>query len=181
MLKFAKNLIKGFFLFFLANDVIGKFPIWTIRKLYFKILGAKIGRGSVLNMHQYIMKARKLEIGNYTHINRGCFLDARGGLIIGNNVSVSYNAKLVTGGHDYNSPQFTGKFLPVIIEDYAWIGINAVILQGVTIGEGAIVATGSVVTKDVPAYSVVAGIPAKIIGERKQGLNYKCTWTTPFV
>ena len=65
---------------------------------------------------------------------------------------------------------------PVKIEDYAWLGTRATVLAGVTIGRGAVVATGAVVTRDVEAYTVVAGIPARKIGERPRDLAYSCRW-----
>ena len=85
----------------------------------------------------------------------------------------------VTGSHDYKSPNFQGIFKPIVIEDYAWIGVGATILQGVTIGRGAVVCAGAVVTKDVPAYAVVAGVPAKTIGSRPKNLDYECKWDVP--
>ena len=76
--------------------------------------------------------------------------------------------------HDINDPNFNPVFGEVIIEDYVFIGPRAIILPGVEIGKGAVVAAGAVVTKDVPPFAIVGGIPAKIIGERKtKKLNYK--------
>lgn len=114
----------------------------------------------------------RLEIGDNTHINQGCFLDARGGLKIGNNVSISHYSKLISGGHDWNSPNFEGIFLPINIEDYVWIGVNSIVLQGVTIKEGSVIGSGSVVTKDTDPYYLYLGIPAKKIKQRINHLTY---------
>ena len=103
------------------------------------------------------------------------------GITIGDNVSISHNVSIVTGGHDLNSRDFVGVFKPIEISNYVWIGLNVTILQGITIGKGAVVAAGSVVTKDIPSYAIVAGVPAKIIGERNRSLEYRCSWTVPFV
>lgn len=103
-----------------------------------------------------------------------CTLDARGGLYIGDSVSVSHGVMLMTGSHDINAVNFSVNYLPIRIGDYVWIGCAAIVLQNVTIGKGAVVAAGSVVTKDVPPYCIVAGIPAQVIGKRNENLDYKC-------
>lgn len=168
---------KLFFYFtvFILNDVVSYIPCHYLRILYCKLIGIKIGKSTTVNMHQYILEPSRLSIGNNTHINRGCILDARGFLSIGDSVSISYNVAIMTGSHDSMSPTFSGRHLPIFIEDYVWIGVGAKILNDVRIGRGAIVAAGSVVTKDVPPYSIVAGIPAKPIGERIKELDYKCS------
>jgi len=134
-----------------------------------------------MNMSQYFFYINRLKIGKHTHINRGCFFDARAGINIGNNVSISHQVSLLTGGHDVHSSDFSGIFRPIDIKDYVWIGVNATILQGVTIGEGAVVAAGAVVVKDVEPYSIVGGVPAKKIGIRNKNLNYTPSWNLPFV
>ena len=127
----------------------------------------------------YFQEVFNLRIGKYSHINRGCLLDARGGIVIGDSVSISHNVSLVTGGHDHQSSIFAGQFKPIVIDDYVWIGIGVIVLQGVHIGKGAVVCAGAVVTKDVGEYEIVAGVPAKKIGERNKDLDYKCLWETP--
>lgn len=181
MVVYIKRFIYLFIYYYLCNDVFGKIPSWTVRKTYFRLLGIRFGKNSVFHLRQYIMDARKLVVGSNTHINRGCLLDARGGIKIGDSVSISFNVSLMTGSHKVNSKKFEGIFEPIVIEDYVWIGVNAVILQGLTIGKGAVVATGSVVTKDVLPFTIVAGIPAKVIGVRNNDLNYKCADGYPFL
>lgn len=101
-------------------------------------------------------------------------LDGRGTLKIGDNVDIAQEVNIWTEDHDYNSPSFKSQVKPVFIEDYVWIATRATILPGVTIGKGAVVACGAVVTKDVPPLAIVAGVPAKIIGYRKEeALQYK--------
>ena len=80
----------------------------------------------------------------------------------------------MTGSHDINSEDFKYKGQPIDIDDYAFIGVNTIVLQGVKIGKGAVVCAGAVVTKNVPDYAIVAGVPTKIIGFRNKNLNYKC-------
>ena len=94
-------------------------------------------------------------------------------IIIGKNVNIGSDVKIYTLQHDYNDECFRVVGGPVIIEDYSWISVRAIILPNVKIGEGAVVAAGAVVTKDVKPYTIVGGIPAKYIGERNRKLNYR--------
>ena len=164
---------------FLINDILPHIPFWNIRRAVLKRRGIKIGYGSFIMKRVYFQDVFKLEIGKYSHINRGCLIDARGGLRIGDNVSISHNVSIVTGGHDHQSPIFAGKFQPIFIDDYVWIGVGAIVLQGVHIGKGSVVCAGAVVTKDVGDYEIVAGVPAKKVGERNHNLEYHCLWETP--
>lgn len=172
-LSFLKH-IYAFVELYLTNKIIGNFPSWTLRKCWLKVLGMKIGKGSHIDMSCFFYSIKNISIGEFSHINQFTLVDGRGKLIIGNRVSISHYVKLCTGGHDAYSTDFKGDHRPIVIEDYVWIGINATILKGVTIGEGAVVAAGSVVTKDVAPYTIVGGVPAKKIGERPDGLSYKC-------
>lgn len=115
-----------------------------------------------------------ISIGNDCVINKRVLLDGRGGeIIIGNCVDIAQDSRIWTAQHDYNNPNYECICKGVIIEDYAWIASNTTILPGVKIGKGAVIATGAIVTKDVPPYTVVGGIPAKKIAERNKNLNYK--------
>ena len=172
-------LIRAFFIEYLPNSILPSIPFWNIRKSVLKTLGLKIGKQSFVMKDNYIMNINRLHIGNYTHINRGCLIDARGGITIQNSVSISHNVSIITGSHDVQSPIFMGVFKPITIEDYVWIGANATILQGVTVGKGAVISAGAVVTKDVEPYSIVAGVPAKTIGKRTTDLHYQAKWETP--
>ncbi len=192
LLRFAKGIVlfkwhtssiyKYFHAFcteFIVNDILPHIPFWNIRRTILKSRGIKIGSGSFIMKKVYFQDVFRLEIGEFSHINRGCLIDARGGLRIGDNVSISHNVSLVTGGHDHQSFIFAGKFKPISIDDYVWIGIGAIVLQGVHIGKGAVVCAGAVVTKDVGEYEIVAGVPAKKVGERNHNLEYHCLWETP--
>lgn len=117
----------------------------------------------------------KLKIGKGSIIGDKALLDARNGISIGKNVSFSSNISIYTEQHDHRDPMFrcnSSDAFSVNIGDRAWIGPNAIILHGVHIGEGAVVAAGSVVTKDVPPFTIVAGVPARKIGLRNKNLCY---------
>jgi maltose O-acetyltransferase len=107
-----------------------------------------------------------LSIGENSVINQRCRLDARGGLTIGSNVSISPEVHILTADHDIQAPDLRGRERPVMIEDQVFIGSRAIILPGVTIGRCAAVGAGAVVTKSVEPYAVVAGVPARKIGTR---------------
>ena len=134
-----------------------------------------------MNMSQYFFSIHQIKIGKNTHINRKCFFDAHAGISIGDNVLISPQVNLLTGEYDISISNFPGVFRPIKIGDYVWIGVNATILQGITIGEGAVVAAGAVVTKDVEPYTIVGGVPAKKIGMRPQDLKYISNRDLPFV
>jgi acetyltransferase-like isoleucine patch superfamily enzyme len=114
----------------------------------------------------------RLRIGKNSVIGDHAILDARAGITIGDNVNISTNVAIWTGQHDYQSSDFAYESASVNICDYAWLSFRSTILPGVTVGKGAVVAACAVVTKDVPPFAVVAGIPAKVIGQRNQDLRY---------
>ena len=136
------------------------------------MFGADIAPSVALYGGFEIRSPRKLKIGANTVIGHRATLDARGGLMIGKNVNFSSEVMIWTAQHDYRDPEFGTMFKPVAIDDYAWLGPRCIILPGVTIGEGAVVAAGAVVTKDVESYTVVGGVPAQKIADRPKGLNY---------
>ena len=143
-----------------------------LRKWYLRCFGIKIGNGSSIHRGCKFFHVGKFKIGNHSVINFGCYLDNRRGITIGNNVGIAHNTKIYTLGHNIESPKFETKGAPVNIEDDAFIFSNAIIMPGVTIGHGAIVLAGSVVTKDIPEWTVVGGNPAKVIKERQKKIAY---------
>lgn len=169
-----------FIINYLPNHIINRIPFYFIRHSYYRyILGIKMGKGSSIHMNTFINR-NKIFIGKNSVINRSCYLDGRGGLRIGNNVSISPEVHLITASHDINSSDFKYIESQIVIEDYVWVGTKAIILPGIKLGKGCVVASGAVVTKDVPDFKIVGGVPAKIIKERNKKLNYKCNWLPPF-
>ena len=149
-----------------GNTIVNKIPSRHLRRLYYRCMGAKIGKKSLLFRRVELIKPLGLNMGSSSSVGWFSLLDARGGITIGNNVTVAGYCKLVTAKHDINDPFFKSSTAPIVIEDYAWICTNAMILGGVTIGRGAVVAAGAVVTSNVPPMMVVGGVPAKIIKKR---------------
>jgi acetyltransferase-like isoleucine patch superfamily enzyme len=105
-------------------------------------------------------------IGAGSNINAGVVLDGRGGLRIGSKVNISPEALILTAEHDPRSPDFAGLEAAVEIGDRVWIASRAIVLPGTVVGDGAVVGAGAVVRGDVEAWSIVAGNPARKVGER---------------
>ena len=106
----------------------------------------------------------RIRLGKHVRVGPGCVLGGFGGITIGDDVRLSRGARLETGGLDFTaSMPFPHQAQPIRIDDGVWVGTHAVILGGVTIGRGAVIGAQSVVTRDVPSHSVVAGNPARVI------------------
>lgn len=154
-----------------SNAVLNQVPSRHFRLFLYRFMGAKIGR-SVIFRNTEVLEPQKLEIGDNCSIGWHCLLDARGGVKIADNVNISSYVKIITAGHDVRNQEFIGTEAPVVIDTNAWLATGCTVLEGVHIGEGAVVAAGAVVLKDVPPYTVVGGIPAKPISTRVKDLNY---------
>ena len=167
---------------YLCNYIINQIPHHDIRMAAYRSLGIEIGRASTILMSTEMHRSVDLSIGENTIINQHCLLDGRGGLRIGNNVNISSHVLLVAGSHEIQDGEnFTGYHKAITIEDYVWLCTRCTILPGVTVGRGAVVAAGAVVTKSVEAYTVVAGIPAKKIGERNVDLIYQLSYPLSWI
>ena len=165
------------FRLYICNHVVSHIPSHALRLLFYRrIMRFQIGKGSSIFMNCKFDCASGLIIGCYSVVNNNCRLDSRGMLKIGDNVSISNDTIILTADHDLNSVVFGGRNKEVVIDDYVWIGTRAMILPGIKIGKGAVVAAGSIVTKNVEDYNIVAGIPAKKIGMRNTDLRYEASY-----
>jgi acetyltransferase-like isoleucine patch superfamily enzyme len=137
-----------------------------IRERLSEIIGQQIDNSTTIFTPFHTNFGKHIQIGKNVFINHDCtFLDL-GGIIIEDDVLIGPKVSIVTESHPVNPNERKMLDLKsVIIKRNAWIGVNSTILPGVTIGENSVVAAGSVVTKDVPANTVVAGIPARTIRE----------------
>jgi acetyltransferase-like isoleucine patch superfamily enzyme len=153
---------------------IGHVPSHLFRKFFYRLAGMKIGRGSTIHTNARFYNVSNIEIGKDTIIGECVVLDGRDRIIIGDHVDFASEIMIYNSHHDVDDPEFKAVSAPVEIEDYVFVGPRSIILPGVKIKKGAIVAAGSVVTKDVDEYTLVGGVPAKPIRERNQKeLNYK--------
>lgn len=154
--------------------MIGYIPSHHIRRFFYKLAGIKIGPGSAVHMGARFYNPENIEIGEDTIVGENVVLDGRSKLFIGSHVDIASNVMIYNAQHDIDDQDFSAITEEVIIEDYVFLGPRVIILPGVKIGKGAIVAAGSVVTKNVNENEVVGGIPAKVIRERGlKDLHYK--------
>lgn len=154
---------------------VGNIPFHCLRRFFYRLSGMKIGRRSTLHMMARIYYPAGIEIGVGTLIGERAILDGRrqlknsqGGLKIGHHVDIASEVMIWTSEHDIQSANMQTTEEKVEIGDFVFIGPRAIIMPGVKIGEGAVIAAGAIVTKNVEPYSIVAGVPAKKIGERSK-------------
>lgn len=157
-----------------TNYFISCIPSYTLRYgWYRRVLGWYIGPNTAILMGQHVdirsvpRNGRRVSIGADSVIEHNCLLSTEGGLLIGEHVYISPGVWLLSENRDISDPQFAATHEPIVIDDYAWIGPRAIILGGVTIGRGAVVLAGAVVTQDVEPNGVVGGIPAKVVTTRR--------------
>lgn len=168
------RLINGYIRYFVIK--VGFIPSHTIRNfIYRKVLLVDMAEYAIIYFGSEIRAPYNLKIGKGTIIGDKSILDARNGIEIGENENFSSNVHIWTEQHDHRDPYFdcnSDDSFKVKIGNRAWLGPNVTILPKVNIGEGAVIAAGSVVTKDVEPFTIVAGLPAKKIGERNRDLKY---------
>lgn len=172
-IKNIKRMILGFERWLIIET--GKIPSHIIRGLIYRyIFHVHMEDKVVIYGGAEIRTPYNLFIGQGSIIGDDSRLDARNKIIIGENVNISTGVWIWTEQHDIQSPTFSSPVgrKTVVIHDRAWISSRVTILPGVEIGEGAVVAAGAVVTKDISSFAVVGGVPAKEIGKRNQTLTY---------
>ncbi|MCE7530637.1 DapH/DapD/GlmU-related protein [Polynucleobacter sp. IMCC 29146] len=159
--------------FYLLNTLylaIDLFPP-PFRGVLFHLILKKLGKGCLIDYKTYFRFPELISIGNFVAVNRGCqfyasHLEGGGKINIGDHVVFSPNVKIYTAGQFYDSLKLKNRVGSIVINKYAWLGAGAIVLPGVSIGEGAVIGAGSVVTKDIPPYVVAVGNPARIIKKR---------------
>lgn len=170
---FWLNLIKTIpdnFRCYLYNYIISYIPIhslriWTLKNL----LHVYVGKGCFVHLGAFF--SGKIYIGDDTVIGRNVTII--GEVKIGSHCSISAETYIVAAGHDKDSNSFIGINREIIIDDYVWTGTRSMILMGVHVYTGGVLGAQSVLTKDIPEYTVYAGTPAKKIGSRKSDLSYE--------
>ncbi|WP_322981961.1 acyltransferase [Pseudomonas sp. C11] len=142
-----------------------------LKSSYLRLLGAKVGCRVVYYSGVWIFTGRNFIVGDDVDFAKDVLVTTEGGVSIGDRVLIGYRSQILSSNH--NVPALPGRIFdaghkksPVCIENDVWIGANCIILPGVTIGEGAVVAAGSVVSRNVPSFTYVAGVPARVIKDR---------------
>ena len=156
--------------------VTAKIPSHHVRIfLYKNIFAMTIGKKAVIYYGAEIRSPWMITIGEGTIIGDKAILDGRFGISIGKNCNFSTGVWLWTLQHDVNDPWFTtdGQGAPIIIGDRAWLSCRTIVLPGVEIGEGSVIAAGAIVTKSTDPFSINGGVPSKKIGERNNNLKYE--------
>lgn len=154
--------------------IVGYLPLYSIRWLFYTLAGVKIGRGVHIHIGTQFFNPRGVTIGEGSIIGQNAFLDGRDKLNIGKYVDIASEVMIYNSEHDINSDDFKAITASVDIGDYCFIGPRVIILPGIKIGRGVVIAAGAVVTKDIPNFAIAGGVPAKVIGERQhKNPNYK--------
>lgn len=162
-------------------EMVGHVPSYRMRHwVYRRLCRIQLGPHTNIQRGLRLFCLGGIKIGDYCCINRDVTLDGRRGLEIGDNVHLSVGSRILTLGHDPRSPDFAPAGGPVVIEDYVWIGAWAIVLPGVRLGRGSVVVAGSVVTRDVAPLTIVAGNPARVIGNRPDTMSYQIEYAPLF-
>ncbi len=166
---------------YICNHVVSKIPSHTFRLTFYRtIMNFSIGKDCYIFMNCRFDMSSGLYLKNNVAISPRCRLDTRGTITIGENVGIAEDVIILTADHNIKSSNFDGQNKGVTIGDYAWIGTRAMILPGVSLGRGSVIAAGAVVTKSVPEYEIWGGVPARKIGIRVKDLTYKMDYKRLF-
>lgn len=135
-----------------------------LRQLFAELFGHPVPDTFRVFPPFYTDFGKNIQVGRNVFVNAGCQFQDHGGVSLGDGTLVGHNVVFATLNHDFDPARRSWMTpAPIVVGRNVWIGSHATILQGVTIGDGAIVAAGAVVTKDVPARSIVGGVPARFI------------------
>lgn len=131
-----------------------------------RLFGARVGRGLVVKPHVNIKFPWFLELGDAVWLGEGAWIDNLTGVKVGSHVCISQGAYILTGNHDYRKVAFDLMLGPVVIEDGVWVGAKAVVCPGTTLRTHAVVAAGSVISREAKAWTVYSGNPATPVRSR---------------
>lgn len=135
-----------------------------LREIMSHLIGKEIDESFRVFPPFYTDFGKNITLGKNVFINSGTHFQDQGGIVIGDGAFIGHNVVLATINHDlYPKNNRKNHYAPIVLKDNVWIGSNATITSGVTIGEWSVVAAGAVVTKDVTPYSIVGGIPARVL------------------
>jgi acetyltransferase-like isoleucine patch superfamily enzyme len=160
---------QAYFLGLAAINLVHGLLPFVLRPLLYRLCGYNVARSATIQGGVRFFHVGRLAVGEGTLVNRGVYLDNRGGLTIGAQVSIAHDCRVYSLGHEIHDGEFTDKAKPVQIDDYCVLFAGAMVMPGVHLGRGAVVMAGSVVTRSVEPYRVVGGNPARDLGPREGG------------
>lgn len=166
---------------YLWNNIITHIPIHAFRKAFLRIVNRKISKSSVILLHVRILNFWSVEIGDRVVINQYALLDCRKHkVIIANDVDIGPYCRIWTLGHDVDSNSHGVRGGDVVIGHHVWLASSVTLLPCIELGAGAVVGSGAVVSKNIPAMEVWSGVPAKFVRRRKNDLRYKLNYVPYF-
>lgn len=171
----------GEFQIWFCNYVVAFVPSHSVRNWFYRsVMRYEIAQGASILIGCKFNCKDSFSIGRNSIINQGCHLDNRGGIYIGDNVSISPYVSIVTADHDINSPNFEGCVKSVVIEDCVFIGYRALVLKGIVLQVGSVVAAAACQSKTTEPFGIYAGVPSKLVSTRSDAINYQLTYRRLF-
>lgn len=163
---------------YVLNHVVNRIPLVEPRMRAYAALGVQFDdlRSANISLGVEMWAGHNLSMGRGSTIGQRCYVDARAGIRVEPDVSISREVCVLTAAHEPDSPDFGALLAPVRFERRSWIATRAIVLPGVCVGEAAVVAAGAVVIDDVDPYTVVGGIPARVLRKRREPLSYELDW-----
>lgn len=160
------------------NHLVNRIPLVGVRMRTYALMGLQFDEVASANISLGVemWTGWRLRMGARSTIGQRCYIDARGGIRLDADAGIAREACLLTATHVPDDPDFAGVLAPIHLERHSWIGMRALLLPGVRVGEGAVVGAGAVVTRDVEPYTIVAGNPAKPLRKRREPMRYELDW-----
>lgn len=159
--------------YIIFNCFVNHIPVWGIRKFIYKLAGMKIGKGARIGIWTIIVNPSNIVIGGRSKINEFCHIDGRGGVHIGEDVSISIYTKMITGSHDMYSKDFAYADGNIEIQDHVWIGAGAIILNGTILEEKSVIGSGCIFKGRAERGMIYMGNPARPYGKRNLEEKYQ--------
>lgn len=157
--------------------VTSRLPGSAHRRLLLQLFGARIGRGVVVKPGARVKFPWRLSVGDHSWIGEDVWIDNLAPVTIGADCCLSQGAYLCTGSHDWSRSSFDLLTKPIVVHDGAWIAARAIVGPGVTVGEGAVLGLGSMATRDLAAWQIHLGVPARPVAGRRA--RYDAAATAP--
>ena len=162
--------------YWFLNSVVNRIPAWWIRRPLYRLSGVKMGKGCRICLYTIIDYPKGIRIGDRSIINENCFLDGRGRLSIGDDVSISIYSRIITASHKANDISFSYYESSVQIDNNVWLGAGAIVLDGSHLEQGSIIGSGCVFKGLAEKDSIYIGNPAKILKSRLLNEYYRLNY-----